>query len=236
MAFKRNQPTSEPADAPFQRIDDDPDYAKAIGLLQALERKHYELKRTIDRLTLEELFRRHPHGEKSSPRYALLFARLESLRAEHTASQPLDVGQATSPEVEAGLDVIRGGTPALPKDHAAQIAEAKLQLEVVGRAIGAQTRIVNELRSEKSLQLCHRLQPLHRDLLLEVYRAAQALARTTTAERKLRAEMMLAGYEPRPDVIGAPGLAAAVVLGSEDYHDSQLSFFRRHLEQIGVLK
>ena len=73
-------------------------------------------------------------------------------------------------------------------------------------------------------------------MLVTFYRACQQLASEVENERKFQAEFVIAGYDPVPDKIGQPFITSPLMLGSEARLDSQISTFRRHLEDRGILK
>jgi hypothetical protein len=73
-------------------------------------------------------------------------------------------------------------------------------------------------------------------LLVALFRAAQKFAEAAEQGRSLRAAFTSAGYQARGDLLPAPSVLGAVLtLGSEAQWESQISEFRRFLQQRGLL-
>jgi hypothetical protein len=95
--------------------------------------------------------------------------------------------------------------------------------------------IVAEIAAELTLEYSLRLRPAWNALQLELYRAAQELARTTRRVRELRASIVAAGIGSRSDVLAMPGVRSPLILGDESDWHSEIAQWRRILEQIGIL-
>jgi hypothetical protein len=240
---KFRQPDPEPLD-PFEMpqvtpLADDEDYAAAVALLAALRARDERRQQELDRLALEGAFESKPNGAADGPRDKTLRERLSKLQAledywhqESTDPAPLNI---PAPALARGLELLRGGD-ALP-EMSRQERLDRLHREglVLDDAIRFQAGVVDEVRDAKSYRMCLSLKAHHDAVLLTFYRAAQALAAITDREREFRSAVIMAGYEVRPDLIGPPFISAPLMLGSERQYDSQISTYRRHLQDQGVI-
>jgi hypothetical protein len=70
-----------------------------------------------------------------------------------------------------------------------------------------------------------------------LFRQAQQFSEKAAEEQALRAAFTGAGYQPRWDLLPAPGvLGSILVLGRELHWESEISEFRRFLQQRGLLQ
>jgi hypothetical protein len=96
--------------------------------------------------------------------------------------------------------------------------------------------LITRMRGDAGYDQAAALQKRHGELSLELFRAAQKFAEAAEAERSLRVAYTSAGYPPRYDVLPGLQLSAVLVLGSECDYASQLSSYRRFLQDKGLLK
>jgi hypothetical protein len=164
-------------------------------------------------------------------------ARLRAELGRDTAPTVQPPGEMP-PEVERALAVLNDEAAALkgPPKPAARMAllqDIKVIVEEAIRAVDAQ---LEELRRSLAYEQAVRLQKRHGALLLQLFRAAQQFSEKAAEEHLLRAAFTGAAYPPRWDLLPAPGvLGAILVLGRETEWESQLSEYRRFLEQRGLL-
>lgn len=243
MVLPKLRPSAPATLDPFERpviapLADDPDYARETALLKALTDRNERRKRELSKLAYEAHFAGKPLG-KDGARDAQLRTALAKISAEpsyfdsgNTDPAPLTV---PPPALARGLELLRSGKaePAMTRQQ--MLDQLHRDGGVLEEAIAHQAGVVAELKAVKSYELCLHLKTRHDAVLLAFLRAAQEFAAITDAERAFRAAVLSAGYEERPDLIGAPFITAPLHLGSERVHDSQISTYRRHLQDKGII-
>jgi hypothetical protein len=95
--------------------------------------------------------------------------------------------------------------------------------------------MIAQMRGDAGYEQAKALAKHHGALSLQLFRAAQQFAESAERERSLRTAFTSAGYSPRYDVLPGLQLGAVLVLGSEHNFDSQLSAYRRFLEDRKIL-
>jgi hypothetical protein len=91
------------------------------------------------------------------------------------------------------------------------------------------------MRGDAAYDQAAALRKHHDALNLRLFRAAQQFAEAAEAERSLRTAFTSAGYPPRYDVLPGLQLSAVLVLGNESDFSSQISSYRRFLEDRKIL-
>jgi hypothetical protein len=142
---------------------------------------------------------------------------------------------APSPAIAAGLEVLAGKPVAPPPDHQARLLEIDRQIAALGAAMMEQAEVCEEIAGALTLDYAQRLQPAWNQLQIEMYRAAQELARSTRRVREFRAKITAAGIGSRSDILAMPNVRAPLMLGDESVYDSEISGWRRILERLGIL-
>jgi hypothetical protein len=107
---------------------------------------------------------------------------------------------------------------------------------VVSAGIYDVSALIRDLRGNAGYDQAEALRKRHGELSLQLFRAAQKFAEAAEAERSLRTAYTAAGYSPRYDVLPGLQLSAVLVLGNESDYASQLSCYRRLLQDRGILK
>jgi hypothetical protein len=236
MSILKGKQQTDPMDVPVPQLADDPGYATETALLMAFERRKTQLERDKQRLELEaHLHLRSP--DPKSPADVALRARLTKLQAEAEAekvSTPPASG-TSSPAIAAAVAILNGESPQQNPDRAAQIAEIIRQIAALNAAIREQSEARDGIAAELTLEYCQRLQPVWNILQLEMFRAAQELARSARRVREFRAKITAAGIGSRSDILAMPNVRAPLVLGDESVYDSEISGWRRILERLGIL-
>jgi hypothetical protein len=171
------------------------------------------------------------HREQDArARLARRKAELEILD-EPVAPKPGDL----APEITRALETLAGDAPkSLPKPEVRLAALAEKR-DILDAGLRAVEERLGELRSEVSYGEALKLQKRHCTLMVAQFRAAQAFTEASEAERSLRVAYTNAGYSPRYDVLPGGQLSAALVLGLESDFSSQISSFRRFLQDRGLL-
>ena len=236
--FRQSEP--DPFEAPIVApLADDPEYAAAVALLAALRARDERRQQELDRLALERHFENKPSAMSDGARDAMLRQRLVKLlelpsywHQEGTDPAPTTI---PAPALARGLELLRGGDVSPELSRAERLGRLHREGMILDEAIRFQTGVVDELRNEISYRVCSELRGHHDAVLLTFYRAAQALAAITDRERDFRSAVITAGYEVRPDLISPPFITAPLMLGSEKQYDSQISAYRRHLQDKGIV-
>ncbi len=226
---------SDPMEVAVPRLADDPAYAAASELLTAFAHRRERLQRDQQRIDLE----RHLNGKMPDPRSSTdteLRKRLRKLQEEAPVEAPAPAAPAAaSTAIAAGLAVLSGAPVAPVLDHQARIQEIDRQIGALGDAIREQTEVRDEIAAALTFEYAQRLQPAWNVLQLEMFRAAQELARATRRVREFRAKITEAGIQSRSDILAMPNVRAPLILGDEFVYDSEISGWRRILERLGIL-
>jgi hypothetical protein len=119
-----------------------------------------------------------------------------------------------------------------PNDRGADLERLAL---VVRDALGDVQQQVRILRSERSREIAEPLKEQHDELLIAIYRAAQALSVAGEREREFRTKLLELGYAPPSDLLPSPPLGALLALDVEQNFSSQLATYRRWLQARGLI-
>jgi len=243
MALMRNKnhPVSgDPAEVTIPRLIDDPTFAKATELWTALRDHESRLERYKLQLQLEQHFGdRLASSDSISDRD--LRKRLVGLQAEQPIAAQSAVPKAVdrpagqSPAITRGQEIMNGAPVAPALDYSAKMLGVERQITAITEAIGAQTAVRDEIAGELTLQYSKQLKPAWDALQLELYRAAQELARTTRRVQDFRASITAAGIMARSDILAMPNVRAPLMLGDETVWDSEIATWRRILERLKIL-
>jgi hypothetical protein len=109
------------------------------------------------------------------------------------------------------------------------------ELAVLGAGLAVAEARLTETREAQTIAVAESLLPFHREQLLRIYEAAAALAEAMQAERQTISDFILAGYSDASAILLRPSLAAAGRLGTLDMHDSEISTFRRRMQELGII-
>ncbi len=234
-ARNRGAALDQAADRLNLDLHGDPRLAPAERLLAAFRGRSARLARERERVALERASRERTGN--GTQRDDMLRTRLAELRQDEPIVAAVDPPtDAPTAAISAGLKVLAGEPAPKPRDYAAQIAEIDRQLEILREAELDQAAVVAEIADTVTVELLNRVAPEWAKLQLSAYRAAQELARATGRVRDLRATILNAGIELRPDILPQPAVRAPLMLGDEAEYDSEISNWRRILERLGMLK
>lgn len=216
----------------LERIETHERSANASAVLRTLEHGMERIERDIDALRIEEHLARQP----KDPRAPTLRARL----AEHRANappkaQPAPAPGSVPPIVSSALELLGGARPPRRVDRRKLIAQLEEDRELVREAIYAQQPIVDAIRDELSVDAARRFLKQHQGLVVAQYRAAQAFAAATDALGDFALAFTASGYCWRADLLPAPNMRAALLLGSERDFDSEVRRTGRQLEEANAL-
>jgi hypothetical protein len=241
--MKPRQPEPEPLD-PFdpplvRALADHPVFAREVARENAFRELHDHICKALERLALEGHFaNRPPSGASDGERDAVLRARLVKLQAlpayrstDSTEPAPADV----PPALAAALGLLKGEDVPPEVSPAERRARLERERQTLKEAMQLQAGIVEQLRAELSYEVCKELKAHHDAVLVAFLRALQTSAALADKERDFRSALLIAGYEIQPDLLPAPFIAAPVLLGSERRYDSQISNYRRFLQQRGIV-
>jgi hypothetical protein len=204
--------------------------APQMAVLRTLTEAEQSAEHEIDSVRVEDFLLKRP----KDPRAPELRARVKRNRARATTNVDPPSASDAPAAVIAALQLLRGTRPARLSAQA-RIEQIDNDLAVLREGRMAQQAVVDAIKAELSHQLAKRLQADHRALVLAQFRALQALAATTDAERLFRATVTNAGYLWREDLLPAPVLRSALIAGSEAEHDSEVSRTRRLLEEWKIV-
>jgi hypothetical protein len=223
-------------DFAIPRLSDDQAYSAAVSLLEALNERSLRLEREKKRYAFERYFA----GRKASPNDphdVHLRKQLADLRAEpplHPTPQP--PLNAPSDAIAAALKILAGEKLSPVHDQAAQERAIEQQLEIIGTAYAEQSATVEQIRGNLSLEYCKRIAPVWIAEQVDMFRCGQELARKAARVLRLQGEIQLAGVQHRTDILPGGNCALPFKLGSESDYGSVISYWRRSLEQVGILK
>ena len=230
--------THPDADMGIPPLADDPEFAAAKRLLDELWFRERSRAAEAERMALERALA--GADLKTASARATITARLAKFAAGPSYFAAGDTDPAPTaipaPALARGVALLRGGAPSTDMTRAEKAERLRRDEEILREAINFQSEVVETLRHENSRKMAERMRAKHDGMLVNFYRACQALAAEVENERKFQAEFVIAGYDPAPDIIGPPFISAPLLLGSETRLDSQISMFRQHLERRGILK
>ena len=221
---------------PLPRVYDEPAYMAAAELLAAFRQRLARLEQEKQMIDLERhLGARFPDPKSTTDQS--LRAKLAALKALPPLTPvPSAPSTGLTPAISAGLEVMKGGTIAAPPGRAARVGELDAQIDTLSTAIREQSEIVQKAVEEISEKISRRIKPGWDAAQIAMYRAAQELARATRRVRDFRAAINEAGIRSRSDLLLTPCVRAPLVLGDEDVPYSEISEWRRILENLGILK
>lgn len=213
----------------------DPRLVPAQALLTQLRAGHTRLEREHERLQLARLLRdRKPEPRSitdSSHR-----SRLADLEGDvRIPPEKPPASDGANEAVRAALEALEGKPFSPPPSHQAQLAEIERRLEMLRLGINDQSQTVDAIRDDLTAEYSQRLQPAWNSLQLEMYRAAQELSRMYARVIDFRAAIVKAGIDWRPDLLPIPNVRAPLQLGFEAHFDSEISQWRRIIENRGIL-
>jgi hypothetical protein len=225
--------TAESDQAELPDPASDPDYARALELLTAFNRRFERLELEKRRLDLERYFAGR-EVERDTETDKMLRSRLAEMRR----LPPLKPTQASAPAapsdtIARGLAILAGEAVTPAPGFAAQIEQIDRQLAALGPAITDQTQIVATILGELTIKLAHQLLPSWNALVVQMYRDAQALSRSTSRFREYRARLIERNI--RTEILRAPNVLSPLQLGAEIDPNSEITFWRRTLEDWKIL-
>ena len=204
---------------------DDPGYASAMDLLATFNRRYGRLGKEKQRLDLEIHFADRPR-DKDGYTDQELRTRLDALRAlPPLEPTPAASPASPSPAIARGLAVLAGEKVAVAPSFAARIAECERQQAALSPAIAEQTHVCSAILGELTVRYAKQLLPTWNSLVVQMYRDAQALSRSTTRFREFRAAVMQKNI--RTELLRNVNVVSPLQLGAEADWDSEISRWRR---------
>jgi hypothetical protein len=234
VALLSRQPKSSDIRIPDLRSD--PRLAPAAELLAAFRAKAEQLICKRKRLVLERLLADRAPDPRSSDDVTFRM-QLAALRAEETPSPaaPTDPGIAPSKVALDALAVVRDLPFTPPPTHEGQMAIIDRQLAALDAGIREQTEAVAQITGEITYEISKTLKPVWDEIELARYHAAEEVSRAERRAREFVAKLIAAGITPRSDVMGSFNARGPLMTGSESDWGSEISMWRRFLEQKGIL-
>ena len=234
--FPKPKPTSA-ADEPVPNLHADQRLQPAQALLNSFNERYEYVKRRRLQLDYEAHFGNRPEGDDRNETDKLLRTRLRALKAELPPESDADraIPPASPDAVSAGLRLLAGQTIAPPPDRAERVDELDRQLVILDCAIREQQAVRDEIAATLTVEYAKLVQPRWNALQLEMYRAAQELARSAGRVRELRAEINAAGIGSASTILSMPNVRAPLILGSESEWSSEIAGWRRTLQGLGII-
>jgi len=220
----------DPDDFPLARLDDESEYQRAMELLLRLEGVHRRLQLSITRLDLRQHVELGDSDGKRGDRRKQLAHRLAAIEVE-LAIVPAGIES----KIEIALAVGDGGELPQSRSPTEELERLHRQELALFTAVGEQREKVEAIKARISFEHAQRTRAHHQQLLLKVYRAACDFAAAIDQERAYRIDLLNRGFTWLPGEHPLPPLRAAAVLGAESDPSSELSRWRRTLEDAGVL-
>jgi hypothetical protein len=223
---------ADPAEIEIPELRNDPDYAAASALLGALGNHRERLRLEREKTILQRLADAEDWGGNET----VLRIRLAALQAlPPLAPSAIPAPDAPSSAIVRALAAMAGKPIAEAPNFQTSIANIDRDSDALDEAIGEQHGILGAIADTLTAEYSERLRPACHALNLEMFRAAQQLARSTNRMRKFRARVSRAGIKDRSDILWTPNVRGPLVLGNEEEWDSEISGWRRLLEGRGVL-
>jgi hypothetical protein len=176
-----------------------------------------------------------PTGEKGKE----FRARRDTLKAKlkvGTTEPPAPKADALPETITRALEVFSDKAVKDRPAPGARLTELDEMEITVSAGLYDISAMIAQMRGDAGYEQAKALQKRHGELSLELFRCAQKFAESAERERSLRTAFTSAGYSPRYDVLPGLQLGAVLVLGSENDFSSQLSAYRRFLEDWKLLK
>ena len=237
MALLSRTKPQQPEDEAVPRLYDDPRIGPAQSLLTTFNERYEYVKRRRLQLDYEAHFGNRPDGDDRNETDKLLRDRLRVLQAElpPQADAP-PAGRGEQPgAISAGLRLLAGETITPPPDRAERRQELDRELEILDAAIREQQEIRDGIAAELTVEYAELVKPRWNALQLEMYRAAQELARSARRVRELRAAIVAAGIGSASTILSMPNVRAPLILGDESDWSSEIAGWRRTLQGIGII-
>jgi hypothetical protein len=224
----------DPTEVVIPRLSDDPEFSTAAALLSDFEGRLGWLNTERARIDLAEFLRLKEPNPKSETD-TMLRARLATMNANAAAAPASAVAPGSpSPAIAAGIAVLNGATLPPESDHSTQRAALDRQITALNSAAIEQQEEVKRIAGELSFRYTKQLQPAWNQLQIEMYRAAQELARSAKRIRDFSSAINAAGIQSN-DVLVTPNVRSPLVLGDESIYDSEIRGWGRILERLEIL-
>jgi hypothetical protein len=215
---------------------DHPEYQRLAGLRRALSAGLADRQREIDLAALEAELARPTSGSARGPRADMMRARAEQLRRSLPRPvEPAAVPDGLPPSIARALALLQGEKAVPQQDRSTRLKNLREEVVTIEAALTGVTVLLDELKSEQTHKAATALLPSHRAALAQIYEAAVAFSAAVQAEREIIVGLINAGYDAAEHVLQRPGFPAASRIGTLKEHDSEISFFRRRLENSGVI-
>jgi hypothetical protein len=164
-------------------------------------------------------------------------ARVDQLRriAEMPASIPEPPADGLPPALSDALNLLAGQQIEPPPDVPEQKRRLRQEIGIIDAGLAVAEQRLDETREAQTTAVAETLRPFHNDQLRRIYEAAALLAEAVSAERQTISDFITAGYGDASAILLRPSLAAAGRLGSLEMPESEISLFRKRMQEIGVL-
>lgn len=236
MVFKRTTPAPDPQSPAIPPLGSNPQYAEHAAVRRALMDAKAARQARLDLLVVEDGIAQESVG----PRKVMLAGRADALRklaisASLKPPEPPAADDGMPADLAVALKLLSGESVEQPLDRDQRKRELRRELAILDAGWRAVEVLMADVRDAETARVAQSLQPEHEARLLAIYQAAAALAEAMQNERMLVSNFITSGYGDASHILRRPGLSAGTRLGSFDEHDSEISTFRRKLQDWGVL-
>jgi hypothetical protein len=232
-----NRPRQTVPELVVPPLAEDPESVRIATLRRSLLAARDDRQRALDLLAIEAELARPSGGSARGPRSEMLRNRAAQLRttAPKPAPEPAPAADGLPPQITRAIALLQGDAVAPPPDRAERIKRLREELAVIEPALGAVEAMLDDIRADRSRAVAEQLRPAQGQILRTIAEAATALSAAMDAERRFRAEFLMAGYSEQPDILPAPLLPGAARIGSRSEYDSEINRFIRFLTERGML-
>ena len=235
MALLSRTKTPQPDDERVPNLRADPRIVPANELLGAFNARMDLLQRAKLRIGYEQHFGSRLPEDDSDHDKPMRLKLQELQRDPQISSLSLAGPDAPSGPVALGLEILNGKPVPAPMNVADRVRDIDQQIAALQEAVRAQTEICDAIAATLTVEFATALKPRWNEIQLEMYRAAQELARSARRVREFRAAIVAAGIGSASTILSMPSVRAPLILGDESDWSSEIAGWRRTLQVLGII-
>jgi hypothetical protein len=148
---------------------------------------------------------------------------------------PQSIPQPPADGLPQALALLAGQQVEPPPDVPEQKRRLRQEIGILDAGLAVAEQRLDEVREQQTAAVAESLLDYHRGQLRKIYETAAALSEAVQAERQTISDFILAGYSDASAILLRPSLSAAGRLGTLDMHDSEISTFRRRMQELGII-
>lgn len=218
----------DPATVEVTPLRLDPDYAAQTAIRDLLQRKIDLVRAQLDLAAME----RAGAATSKDAQVHRNFARIKAAALD--ATRPTTPAASTGdhpPAVVVALAALQDGPPKR-RNTLAEREQADDLVALLQAGVLVQQRVIDDIASTLSWEHAKRVQAQHRARMADIMEGARALSAAVEAEAAMVNATVAAGMTWRFDINPRPIPPAAADLGRGADWGSQISTFRRDLEEM----